>query len=157
MALATSTILAIASLVVAAGSAYVSYKQNQQAAREQRKARAVSTAESAAKQQQDIRMQVRQERIKRAQIIQASQNTGVSLSSGSLGGQGALSTQIGGNIGQISRESNSNQAISQFGQSAADASGRAATFAQVSGLASSSFQMFANTPSAQVDFKKMFQ
>src|SRR3546814_14847138 len=104
----------------------------------------------------EIRNQVRQERVKRAQILQASQNSGVAMSSGSIGSQGVLGTQIGNNIGQVERQSNSAAAIGMFNQQAADASGRAATFAQVGGIASSSFNFFANTTSAQEDFKKWF-
>src|SRR3546814_2403646 len=104
---AITTVLAIASLVVAAGSAYVSYKQNQAAARNQKKANQVAQAEQSAQKQTEIRNQVRQERVKRAQILQASQNSGVAMSSGSIGSQGVLGTQIGNNIGQVERQSNS--------------------------------------------------
>lgn len=153
---AVTTIIAVASLVVAAGAAYVSYKQGQAAARDRKKANEVQTAENAARQQQDVRNQVRQDRIKRAQILQASQNSGVSLSSGSIGGQSSLSTQIGSNIGTITRQGNSSTAIGRFNQQAADAAGRSATFAQVSSLASSSFNFFAGTDSAKNDFQKWF-
>lgn len=153
---AVTTVLAIASLVVAVGSAYVSYKQNQAAARNQKKANQVAQAEQSAQKQTEIRNQVRQERVKRAQILQASQNSGVAMSSGSIGSQGVLGTQIGNNIGQVERQSNSAAAIGMFNQQAADASSRAATFAQVGGIASSSFNFFANTPSAKTDFAKMF-
>lgn len=153
---AVTTIIAVASLVVAAGAAYVSYKQGQAAARDRKRANQVQAAEASARQKQDVRNQVRQERIKRAQILQASENTGVSMSSGSIGGQSALSTQIGNNIGTISRQGNSSAAIGRFNQAAADASGRSATFAQVSSLASSSFNFFAGTASAQNDFQKWF-
>jgi uncharacterized membrane protein YebE (DUF533 family) len=154
---AITTILAIGSLVVAAGSAYMSYKQNQQAANAQKKAGQVQQAEQTAQKQNEIRNQVRQDRIKRAQILQSSQNSGVSMSSGSIGSQGALGTQIGTNIGQISRNASSMQGVSFFNQQSADASSRAATFGQVAGLATSGFNMFANTKSAQSDFAKWFK
>src|SRR3546814_18737431 len=77
---AITTVLAIASLVVAAGSAYVSYKPNQAAARNQKKANQVAQAEQSAQKQTEIRNQVQKERVKREQIIQASQNSRVVMS-----------------------------------------------------------------------------
>lgn len=151
-----ATVLAIASLVIAAGSAYVSYKQNAAMASDRRKAAKVQGAENAAAQQQNIRNQVRQDRIKRAQILQSSENTGVSMSSGSLGASSAMSTQIGSNIGIITRQGNSSSAIGAFNQSAADHGNRAQTWAQASSLASSSFSMFSSQPGAQDSFKNWF-
>src|SRR3546814_19212100 len=101
---AITTVLAIASLVVAAGSAYVSYKQNQAAARNQKKANQVAQAEQSAKTQTEIRNPARQERVKRAQILEASQNSGDAMSSVSIGSQGVLGTQIGKNIEQVKRK-----------------------------------------------------
>lgn len=156
MMAAVTTILAIASLVVAAGSAYVSYKQNQRMARDQKKANKVAQAEQEAQRQNQTRNQVRQERIKRAQILQSSENSGVSMSSGSIGSQGVLGTQIGNNIGQESRQANSAAGIGAYNQSAADHGSRAATFAQIGNIAQSSFNYFSAQPSTQSDFNKWF-
>lgn len=153
---AITTVLAIAALVVAAGSAYVSYKQNQKSARFQRQAAATSQAEQRAQQQAQTRQQVRQERVRRAQIIQGAMNTGVTGSSGSLGAQSSLGSMIENNLANLGRGGNSSNAISGFNQQAADASGRANTWTQIGGIASSASGMFASTPSAQADFNKMF-
>ena len=153
---AVSTLLAIGSLVVAAGSAYASYQQGQKSARAQKNARQVALAENAARQQQDIRNQVRQERVRRAQILQASQNTGVGMSSGAIGGVSALGTQVGAYIGSASRLTNSNNAIGFFNQEAQDASNRASIFGQVSGLAFTGANIFGSQAGAQADFAKWF-
>ena len=156
MALVTSTVLAIASLVVAAGSAYAAHRQAQSAARARKKANEVSSAQAQVKQQQDIRDQVRAKRIKRAQIMQAAADTGTQFSSGELGSVGALETQTATNIGDISGQAYSNRAISRLNQQAADATSRQQTFAQVSGLATQGFSLFSSQPGAQKDFAKIF-
>lgn len=153
---AVTTLLAIGSLVVSAGAAYASYQQGQKAQRAQRNARQVAIAENTARQQQDIRNQVRQERVRRAQILQASQNSGVAESSGAIGGVSALGTQVGVNIGSSSRINNSNTAIGAFQQAASDATQRASMFAQINGLASSSASFFGSQPGAQSDFARWF-
>src|SRR3546814_5267016 len=117
---AITTVLAIATLVVAAVYAYVSYKQNQAAARNQKKANQVAQAEQSAQKQTEIRNQVRQERVKRAQILQASQNSGVAMYFGSIGSQGVLGKKIGNNIVQVERQSNSSAANCMVHQTTAD-------------------------------------
>ena len=153
---AVTTVLAIASLVVAAGSAYVSYKQNQKSARFQRKAAATSAAEQRAQQQSMVRQQVRQERVRRAQIIQSSQSSGVTGSSGSLGAQSSLGSMIEGNLANLGRGGNSATAISGFNQQAANASGRANTWSQIGSVAMGSFNMFASATGSQKDFNDLF-
>jgi hypothetical protein len=106
MALATSTIIGIASLAVAAGGAYMSYQQQREAARNQRRAadeQRKINAQTQARQAQDAarerRQQIREERVRRARILQSSENMGVSNSSGQIGAVGALSTNLSSNIG----------------------------------------------------------
>lgn len=124
---AISTIVAVASLAVAAASAVAQHSAQKEAkqaagkaAEEQRKARSEQAAELSAKAAAERRTQLREERIKRAKIIQASENTGVSESSGELGAVGNLNTQVGSNIGQnigsLERAGN----ITALNQNAAD-------------------------------------
>lgn len=100
-------------------------EDRRRAANEQRKARNVQEARSAEAAMNERRKQYREERIRRAQIIAASENTGVSGGSGELGSLAGLSTKagaaIGSNIGGIA----AGQAISQYEQTAADFLGSA--------------------------------
>jgi len=50
------------------------------------------------KNQQEIRQQVRQERIKRATVLQSAENVGAAGSSGALGGADSVTSQAAGNI-----------------------------------------------------------
>jgi hypothetical protein len=67
-----------------------------------------------------MRQRVREERIRRAQILAASENQGASSSSGALGAIGALSTNLSGMVGSMMGESKSNAGINKFTQKAAD-------------------------------------
>lgn len=156
MALATSTIVAIAAVAVAAGTAYVAADNAADARDAQKKAQKVSQAEQAAQRQQQIRQQVRQDRVKRAQILQASENTGVALSSGSLGAQSVLGTQTQGNIGTINRAANSSNVIGDYMQDAADSNAKAANWQAVSSFAGSVAGVSASQPGTQSDFNRYF-
>lgn len=141
-----ATTLAIASLVVAAGSAYMQNKNAKAAQAQQRKAANTAQAQNSASQQQDIRNQVRQQRVRTAQIMQASQNTGTNLSSGQIGGTSALASQVGANVATLSQSANSSNAILGFQNNAAEFQGQAATWGSIGNLASTSFNVFSNTP-----------
>ncbi len=87
---------------------------------EQRKARQEEKAQNAAQAANERRQQIREERVRRAKVIQQSQNTGVSDSSGELGSTSGLSTQLGANLGNNTGRLNSANNISGFAQNAAD-------------------------------------
>lgn len=120
MALATSTYLAIAAVAVAGASSYEANQQAKAAAKKDEEAQEVSAAEQAAQQTAQTRAQIREERIRRAQILQSSENTGVTGSSGALGSIGALQTTVGTNLAAASRQAASAQAITGLQQEAAD-------------------------------------
>ena len=127
MALATSTIIAIASATMTAYStmqqadAQDEARRNQEAANEeQRKAREEQKAAQAAQSAAERRTQIREERVKRARLLQSSVNTGVSGSSGEAGATGGLSTQRGANIGFNLGQKQAAANISAAGQNAAD-------------------------------------
>ena len=113
--------LAVASLAVTVKSGLDANKQAKIAATEQLKAKAEQKASNAAQAAAERRQQIREERVKRARILQSSEGTGVSGSSGETGAIGSLSTQLGSNIGfnlgMLDRAGN----ISDFSQNAADA------------------------------------
>lgn len=120
MALATSTYVAIAAVAVAGASSYEANQQAKKAAEKEEEAQKVSAAEQAAQQTAQTRAQIREERVRRAQILQASENTGVTGSSGALGSTGALQTTVGSNLAAASRQAASAQAITGLQQEAAD-------------------------------------
>lgn len=130
---------AIAAVVVAAASAYQQSRAAKAAAKDRKEAAAVSQAEQAAQQNQNRRAQIREERVRRAQVLQSSQNTGVSQSSGELGATSALGTLIGGNLAGMQRQKNSAAAIGSLGQSAANSDLRGAQWGAVGNVASSVF------------------
>lgn len=92
----------------------------QQSAEEQRKARSITEAGQAQQAAMEQRQQIREERVRRARILQSAQNTGTAASSGEFGAVGSLATglssNIGANLGAIQR----GQQISTLNQNAAD-------------------------------------
>lgn len=96
-------------------------RRNQESANaEQRKAREEQKAAMAAQSAAERRAQIREERVKRARLIQSSVNTGVSGSSGEAGASGGLSTQLSSNIGFNLGQQKAAANISAAGQNAAD-------------------------------------
>ena len=87
---------------------------------EQTKARQEQQAGQAAQAAQERRAQIREERSRRARILQSSENTGVGISSGAVGATGGLATELGANLGANLGAIQRGQNISQFGQNAAD-------------------------------------
>lgn len=131
-----------AALVVAAVSAAATvYSTQQQASaarkssRAQKEAADISAAQQSTEQAEQRRQQIRQERIKRGQIAQASANTGVSGSSGELGSTSALGTNMGNNLAISSGRVNTANAISSQNQRAADASVQSANAGAIGGIA----------------------
>lgn len=96
---------AVAYIIIAAGTAY-SVDQSEKArsdrnkaADAQKDAQKEQKAANAAQAAQERRQQIRDERIRRARILQAGENTGTEESSGEFGAIGSLATQLGTNLG----------------------------------------------------------
>lgn len=136
---AVSTIVAVAAVAVAGAAAYQQSRAAKAAAKDRKEAAAVSQAEQAAQQNQNRRAQVREERVRRASILQNSQNTGVSQSSGELGATSALGSLIGGNVAATSRQTRSAAGIGGAMQSAADQDLRGAQWGAIGSVAQSVF------------------
>jgi len=150
---AISTIVAVAGLAVAAGGAYMSYRQQREAARnqrraqeEQRKMNAIQEARQAQEAARERRAQIREERVRRARILQASSNLGVGESSGELGATGALATNLGSGIGHnvgvldmASRMSAHSQRQADFLSAAAQNQARSSMWGQASSFGSQIF------------------
>jgi len=127
MGLETATIIAITSAVVGTAS-YVEAKEARseqkeasiRSAGEQKQARSVQEAANAQQAAMEQRQQIREERVRRARIMQSAQNTGTSFSSGEFGSIGSLSTSLSSNIGANRGAIQRGQQISGFQQNAAD-------------------------------------
>lgn len=124
---AVSTTVAIVAAVVGTAS-YVEAKEaradqkaaSERAASEQKQARSVQEAANAQQAAMENRQQIREERVRRARIMQSAQNTGTSMSSGEFGSIGSLSTSLSSNIGTNRGALQRGQQISAFQQKAAD-------------------------------------
>ena len=116
---------------VSAGAAVVGTVmgyQSQQAAKRnakesadaQRSAQAEQRARAAAQAAQERRQQIREERVRRARIIQGAENGGVAESSGAMGALAGIATNISANLGANQAMLDSGARISAYGQVAAD-------------------------------------
>lgn len=94
--------------------------QQHQAAGEQKKALREQQRISDIKNQREVREQIRQERIKRATILQSGENVGAAESSGVLGGAASVTSQAAGNISFLDSLQQANMASSIFASKAAD-------------------------------------
>lgn len=90
------------------------------AAASQREANAIQGAQQQTASIESRRQKIREQRIRRAQIIAASENSGTSASSGQVGAVGALSSNLAGLIGSSLGESRANAGVNRNNQNAAD-------------------------------------
>lgn len=123
---ALSTIAMVGLAVTAVGTAYNIYSQSQaqnaaeDAANEQRKASAWDSARQTQQASAERRQQAREERIKRATILNQAANTGTNASSGATGAVMGMGSQLSSNMGTNQSMINSGQMITGFNQRAAD-------------------------------------
>lgn len=124
---------------VSATTAAVSYNQQKKAQesaqRSQASARSEQGAINAAQSSTERRQQIREERVRRARVQQASINTGVAGSSGELGAVGSLGVQLGTNLGSNLAMKAAAQNISIFNQQASDSMFKAQEAGQLFNLA----------------------
>lgn len=152
MALATATIATIGLAISAGGlilgqqQARSSQRSARSAAEEASRARAEESAQGDRNAAQERRQQIREERIKRAQIMNQAALTGTSNSSGEAGAIGGMASQLGSNLGMNQGSILRGQRISGFMQNQSDfmtaaqsASNRAGTYRQVGQLGGSLF------------------
>lgn len=136
------------SVTIAAAAAAASYQQQRMAAKDAASAqkKAARTAQNARmnKEFETRRQQIRQERVRRAQIEQQSENSGVSMSSGQIGSESAINTQVGANISAIQGESQAANAIGRFNQQTADANYRGQVASQIGSLGMSAASLYSN-------------
>lgn len=97
-----------------------SYRLQQEAAQEQQKAGAQQSAQNAQSAALERRQQVREERVRRAQILNQAELTGTSGGSGEAGAIGGMSQQLGSNMGVNQSSILRGQSISGFLQNSAN-------------------------------------
>lgn len=90
------------------------------AANAQREVNNIQGAQQETAAAESRRQRIREQRIRRAQIVAASENQGTSASSGQIGAVGALSTNLAGLIGNSLGESRANAGVNRNSQRAAD-------------------------------------
>lgn len=114
--------LAAASAVGGFVTASATSKAAKQGAAAQKEANEVQTATQRIQDRESRRQAIREERIRRAQILQSSEAGGVSGSSGELGAVGALNTSLGRAVGFQRSQERGAIGIGQANQRAVDAS-----------------------------------
>ena len=134
------TEVAIASLIVSMASTAYSISENRQAAKKQQEAQDISTAQQKSVDLANRRKQIREERIRRAQIEQAASNQGAGGSSGEAGAISALGSQVGSNIASISQGQVAATGISNAMSRAASATQRSQVAQGVASLSGTIFQ-----------------
>lgn len=120
--------------------------QNRQAVKAQKKARSEAYAGQKAEAAREMRDQIREQRIRAAQLMQRSEATGTGESSGEIGALGNLSTNLDSNIGMNLGRIQTARNISIFEQEAADYSSRAQTYQSIGQLAGSFAGKGSNKP-----------
>ena len=113
---------AVAVAVVGGASAQ---RQQKKAASKEKEGRRIARAGEAAVESQNLRQQVREERVKRAQILAAAESSGVAGASSEAGSLSALKTSVGSNIAFARGQTLVADAVSRKFQSAADTSASA--------------------------------
>lgn len=131
--------VAIASLIVTAVSVVKQQEAASDARKAQKKSRNEQRANNAEVAAREKRQQIREERIRRAQIMQASENAGVSASSGEMGATSNLSSQLASNLGFNAGAQQRANNMSIFAQQGANAQGKADRWAGIGSIAQSTF------------------
>ena len=95
--------VALAALAVSSASTVYSIAEQRKAGKAQQEGQDIATAQQKSIDLANRRQQLREERIRRAQIEQAAANQGAGGSSGEAGAISALGSQVGSNIASISQ------------------------------------------------------
>ncbi len=125
-----SAVVGIFGAIGAAGAASEAAAAQRNAAAMQKEANAIEGASNKNVSTESRRQRVRESRIRRAQIIAASENQGTSKSSGQIGAVGALSTNLAGALGSSLGSSAAATGINNANQKSADYIGQANEAAQ---------------------------
>lgn len=128
--------LALIGLSVAIGAVgtVATINASNQAAKAQKEARNIQTAQQKNEAAVSRRQAIREDRIRRARILAAAENSGTGASSGSVGAIGALDTNLSGLLGASLGQSKANAGINKQLQKGADAEQFAANVGAVTTL-----------------------
>jgi len=130
-----ATLATIGLLGLGVATAYESNQQTKKAAKPQRLANAVATAEGKVQDINQRRQRVREARIRRAQIEQAAINTGVAGGSGEAGALASVDTNLAASNAAARGSQQTALSISNFNRIASRARSRAGEASAISGLA----------------------
>ena len=132
--------VAIAALAVTTASTAYSIAEQRKAGKAQQEGQDIATAQQKSVDLANKRQQLREERIRRAQIEQASANQGVGGSSGEAGAISALGAQVGANVASINQGQVAAEGISSAMSAAAGSTQRAQVAQGVASLSGTIFQ-----------------
>lgn len=147
MGLEAATVGYIVAAVGAAATAYGTMEQQKASKRQsraQKEAKDISLAQQKAEQIEKQRQEIRQRRIRVAQVQQAAANSSVSGSSGELGAIGSIQTTSGNNIAFGESAALAARGITAQNQVASDANMSAQLNQGIAGLGFSALSMGAN-------------
>jgi hypothetical protein len=113
--------LAAASAVGGVMQASAQASAAKKSARAQREAIDIETASQQISDRESRRQAIREERVRRAQVLQASETSGVTNSSGSLGATSSLGTSLGSAVGFQSGQTKAAMGIGAANQRLVDA------------------------------------
>lgn len=135
-------VIALLSLAVGAASTIAQTVQARKAAKARRESQAVSSAGEAVRDKLARRRAAREERLRRARLVQASTTGGTSGSSGELGATSALGANFASGVASQSFQRGVSQGISAANQKEADAVSTSKTIGAWSGLAQQGLGMW---------------
>lgn len=135
-------IVAILSLAVGAAGAIAQGVQARKAAKARREAQAVSTAGNNIRDKLARRRAAREERLRRARLVQQSEAAGATGSSGMIGATSALGANFGAATAQQRGQTQVAEGISAANQREADARSRSAQIGAWTNLAQDGLSMW---------------
>jgi flavin-dependent dehydrogenase len=133
MGVEVALIIAGISAIVGIAGAVASADAAAKSAAAQKEVKDITLAQGKVQTLESRRQKLREERIRRARIIAASENTGTGSSSGASGSVAALSTNLQGMVASASGQSKANEGINKQNQIAIDADQNARTIGAFTG------------------------
>lgn len=128
-------------LVMSAVATYQQSKQQKAAVEDQKDAQRVAGNQQKAQDMLNKRKMLREERIRRGQILQQAENAGVSGASGETGALSSLQATIGANMSNMTMGAQAADAITKYQQSAQDHISTGNTWGQASKVFASGASM----------------
>lgn len=135
-------VLGVLSLAVGVVGGIAQAGAAQQAVNAQKESNAIAAAQTTTNSIENTRQRVREERVRRAQIIAAAENQGTTASSGESGALGSLGSNFGTLVSNAAGNSNANSGINASNQKAADATAQSNMIGSMTNLAQSSIKTF---------------